>query len=63
VSEQLNQIEIYSNGRLDPIATSAANAEIFQEANVVRTVGGSIDHGATALKHAAAKQAIINRNK
>jgi hypothetical protein len=55
VSEQLNQIEIYGNGRLDPIATSAANAEIFSETNVVRRTDGTIDHAASGVKHAAAK--------
>jgi hypothetical protein len=64
VADQLNQVEIYnSNGRLDPAATSAANAEIFSETNVVRRTDGTIDHAATAVKHAAAKAVILQRNR
>ena len=59
-----NEIEIYDDkGRLDPVASAAANLEVFSESNVVRIPGGSIDHVASAVKHAAAKAVVFARKK
>jgi len=62
-SEAANLLDIYdSKGRFDPVATAAAEKDIFSEANVVR-VSGVIDHAATIVKHAAAKVVVANNRK
>jgi len=56
-------VEIYNSaGRLDPVKTDAANAEIFHSRNVVQVViTGSIvkDVPATLVKHKAARDLIL----
>ncbi len=57
------RIDVFDDrGRLDPVQTNAANAEIFQESNTVRT-GGAIDVAATATKRAASRAAVLARRK
>ena len=55
-------VEIYDkNGRLDSIATDAANKEVFSESNIVKLPGGGIDPNATLAKLVVAKQTVIAR--
>lgn len=62
IADQINQAEIYDkNGRLDPVATDAANKEVFSEANVVRLPGGSVNAAATAANHATTKTTVLSR--
>jgi len=65
IDQQRNAyLEVFDgNGHVDANATNAANAEIFQESNHVKIVGGGIDAVATTAKQLATRAAIITRRK
>jgi hypothetical protein len=62
-TEVVNLLDIFDkNGRVDSVQSGAVEREIFSEANTVRRPDGTIDHTASAVKHAAAKvTAVLNR--
>ena len=58
------EVEFYTaSGQLDVVASDAANREIFSEANIVRTTGGTIDHVASHAKRLVTKAAILAAKK
>lgn len=64
ISDAQNLLDIFDkNGRVDQVQTAAVEKEIFSESNTVRRADGTVDHAASAVKHAAAKVTAVNNRK